>query len=169
MEYYNSYSNDYEDWDYGYGEAFHVGNQMMPLENGTTTCTNTHDTIVTVSGKRDPLTGHKCGAPVTTHNRYIMLTETVENETDIEDDDNSSAEPANQKMKKHRLDQRQRRRSRLQTQHAVDPEDAEMMDLCAQLETTNNDNLCAQPETTTNDDQQQTTTTTIIGNGRSAQ
>ena len=89
---YNNYGG--EEWNYGYGDMNHPGNHMMLLEAGINTMKTdinskemtTITTTKAVPGRRDPLRGASCAKPVTTQNRYGMLTNY--DDSDCDDDDN---------------------------------------------------------------------------------
>ena len=125
--YYNQYSG--EDWEYGYGDANYVGNQMMLLEGGaitinnsntiTNTITNTNTSLKAVSGSRDSPRGIERAKLVTTHNKYILLmTDEHDNDSDSEDGNETDViETTTNQNIKHKPNKRQRQRTRLQRQH----------------------------------------------------
>ena len=126
-EFENQYNYEYDDWNYGYGEAHYLEDQMMRLEHGnsntTTEITNDNDNdnhttttkqLNAVSGKRDPLKGIESAKAVITHNKYIALTNEDDNDSDDDNDNDSEIEDKWTLVdyKTHSLNKRQRAKRR---------------------------------------------------------
>ena len=130
------YYHNYDDWDYGYGDMNHVGNQMMLLEHNKIPSSSSssqnnpeqrdeqQNTMqFTVTGKFDPLNKSIHPAPISTQNKYSALEDESDEdagesgEEDVLDSDNDKRRERQKNYNPNRRQRLQNRRRMAQHNH----------------------------------------------------